>query len=157
MGTKQSRQPQLPCQPTCLVSLPALSACLPCQPACLVSLPALSACLPCQPACLVSLPALSACLPCQPACLVSLPALSACLPCQSAGLVRLPALLACLPCVMPDTEECSSEWLSAVDTKSTNKTTQGRGYIPSVSPFLIEVYGLVPFFVYSLGARHSCK
>jgi len=25
-------------------------ACLPCQPACLVSLPALSACLPCQPA-----------------------------------------------------------------------------------------------------------
>ncbi len=30
----------LPCQPTCLVSLPALSACLPCQPACLVSLPA---------------------------------------------------------------------------------------------------------------------
>jgi hypothetical protein len=42
-------------------------ACLPCQPACLVSLPASSACLPCQPACLFSLPALSACLPCQPA------------------------------------------------------------------------------------------
>jgi len=46
-------------------------ACLPCQPACLVSLPALSASLPCQPACLVSQPALSASLPCQPACLVS--------------------------------------------------------------------------------------
>jgi hypothetical protein len=45
-------------QPACLVSLPALSACLPCQPACLVSLPAFSAYLPCQPACLVSLPAL---------------------------------------------------------------------------------------------------
>jgi hypothetical protein len=25
--------------PACLVSLPALSACLPCQPACLISLP----------------------------------------------------------------------------------------------------------------------
>jgi hypothetical protein len=59
-----------PCQPTCLVSLPALSACLP---ACLVSLlPALSACLPALSTCL---PALSARLPCQPACLVSPPAL----------------------------------------------------------------------------------
>jgi hypothetical protein len=79
--------PCLPCQPACLVSLPALSTCQPCQPVCLVSLSALSACLPCQLVSLVSLPALSACLPCQPACLVSLPALSACLPCQPACLV----------------------------------------------------------------------
>jgi hypothetical protein len=61
-----------------------LSACLPCQPACLVSLPALSACLLRQPACLVSQPASSTCLPHQPACLVSLPTLSPCLPCQTA-------------------------------------------------------------------------
>jgi len=32
---------QLPCQPTCLVSPPALSAHLPCQPTCLVGPPAL--------------------------------------------------------------------------------------------------------------------
>ncbi len=82
----------LPCQPTCLISLPALPSFLPCQPSCLVSLPALSAFLPCQPSCLVSLPALSAHLSCQPSCHVSLPALSAFLPCQPSCLVSQPVL-----------------------------------------------------------------
>ncbi len=62
----------LPCRPTCLVGLPALSACLPYRPACLVGMPALSASLPCRPPCLVGLPAFSAC---RPPCLVCLPAL----------------------------------------------------------------------------------
>jgi hypothetical protein len=63
--------PCLYCQPTCIASLLALSACLPC-------LSALSACMLCQPACLISPHALSACLPCQPACFNYLPACLIC-------------------------------------------------------------------------------
>jgi len=47
-----------PCQSSCPVSLPALSAFLPCQPSCPVSLPALSTHLPFQPSYLARLPAL---------------------------------------------------------------------------------------------------
>ncbi len=57
-NTKQSRQDWLPCQPADLESLSA------CQPVCLISLSALSACLPYQPVCPISLSALMACVLC---------------------------------------------------------------------------------------------
>ncbi len=144
---EQIRQPRLPCQTACLVSLSALSACLPCQPVCLVSLSALSACLPCQPVCLVSLSALSAHLPCWPVCfvlclLITLAFRSVFLPLTSKNIDCLTGRTACLVC-----------FNSIVNGRSKNKkpimSCSSSGHITKLKQSIFA-----PFNIYGFCSSH---
>ncbi len=132
-------QKQLPCQPGCLLGLPAFQTCLPFRPACLLDLPAFQACLPSRPACLFGLPALQAYLHFRPACLLDLPAFQACI-------LDLPALQAGLLCRPACLVGTSSKQIFAAATNSTNKTKQCKQYVSSSS---------LSFNMMSMGFHHG--